>query len=84
MCLFANKAELSDLLSKSQKCCLNLTTFMLNQNSIKSNNQQINESWLLHDYDFAHHHHPASGYINAYNRRGRILCGTSVKECSKL
>ena len=34
------------------------TTTQPQHNQTKPNNQQINESWVLHENDFAHHHHP--------------------------
>ena len=37
----------------------------LNHNSTKPNNQQINKSWFLHDYDFAHHHPPPPATQNS-------------------
>ena len=39
-----------------EKC--KLSKPQLNHNSNKPNNQQINESWVLHENDFAYHHHP--------------------------
>ena len=37
-----------------------------NHNSTKPNNQQINESWVLHENDFAHHPtHPPETLLSA-------------------
>ena len=45
-CMCVSHTGVSHLLSKPQ------------HNQTKPNNQQINESWVLHENDFAHHHHP--------------------------